>query len=441
MKKKRVCAKLVCILVVMGLLGGLSGGIGLAQKPYAGVEITVIGYPPELPMIDVSEFEKKTGIKILVEEYSWGGTHTKIMTDFAAGGDAYDVLFASDFWTGECMQGGIAYPLTSFIFDERLADPDYDLSEFVPEWIYHYCVYNGQLYALPYQAGTGLLFYRKDLWEDPEEKAAFQAKYGYELRPAETFSELRDMAEFFTRPGGEKVQYGITQSLKQEFAFPDYRMYAFPRGAWPVDRDGKPTINSEENVETLKFLVSLVPFMPPGALGFTSGESCATFTTGKSAMTLEYTAYLQTALTPEKSPMAAEGNVGLARPPAYNGVRASCPTGSNVVLYSGSQNKEAAFLFMQWLTAREQQKKGFLDRWLSIARLRLIKELEPEYPWLKALEETYRTATLRDPLCLLRQGQQAKDTIGEAIGSVILGERTAEEGLDWAQGRLERFLR
>lgn len=42
--------------------------------------------------------------------------------------------------------------------------------------------------------------YRKDWFEDPKEKAAFKAKYKYDLDVPKTWKELGDIAEFFHRP-------------------------------------------------------------------------------------------------------------------------------------------------------------------------------------------------------------------------------------------------
>ena len=50
--------------------------------------------------------------------------------------------------------------------------------------------------------------YRNDWFEDPKEKTAFKAKYGYELDVPETWAQLRDIAEFFI--GRKKKRYGVT---------------------------------------------------------------------------------------------------------------------------------------------------------------------------------------------------------------------------------------
>jgi len=50
-----------------------------------------------------------------------------------------------------------------------------------------------------------LLYYRKDLFENPEEKAAFQKKYNRELAPPTTWKEWLQTAEFFTRKQGDTL--------------------------------------------------------------------------------------------------------------------------------------------------------------------------------------------------------------------------------------------
>ena len=44
--------------------------------------------------------------------------------------------------------------------------------------------YQGSWYAIPYDGDVNIFYYRKDLWEDPKEQAAFKAKYGYDLKAA-----------------------------------------------------------------------------------------------------------------------------------------------------------------------------------------------------------------------------------------------------------------
>src|SRR5690606_38953035 len=67
---------------------------------------------------------------------------------------------------------------------------------------------DGMHYWMPFHANAQIGYYRKELFENPEEQAAFKAKYGYDLAPPTTIAQVRDIAEFFTRP--DKNLWGLT---------------------------------------------------------------------------------------------------------------------------------------------------------------------------------------------------------------------------------------
>ena len=68
------------------------------------------------------------------------------------------------------------------------------------------------------------LVYRRDLFDDPKEKAAFKGKYGYDLAAPATYDQLRDIAEFFTRP--DQKSFGIALYGSEDYdarkAFPSH---------------------------------------------------------------------------------------------------------------------------------------------------------------------------------------------------------------------------
>ena len=65
----------------------------------------------------------------------------------------------------------------------------------------------GKYWAIPAEGDATGWAYRKDWFEDPAEKEAFKAKYGYDLDVPKTWDEMRDIAEFFHRP--DEKRYGI----------------------------------------------------------------------------------------------------------------------------------------------------------------------------------------------------------------------------------------
>ena len=57
---------------------------------------------------------------------------------------------------------------------------------------------DGKLYQLPDQQFANLYWFRYDWFTNPEFKAKFKAKYGYELGVPVNWSAYEDIAEFFT---------------------------------------------------------------------------------------------------------------------------------------------------------------------------------------------------------------------------------------------------
>ena len=125
------------------------------------------------------------------------------------------------------------------------------------------------IYALPINQDSMGLVYRKDLFEDPKEMEAFKAKYGYELAPPKTYDELRDIAEFFTRP--DKNLYGIATYGSKDYdavTSPfDGVLWSFGGELWdPATYKAEGVINSEACRRSLRILQRPVRILTSGCL-------------------------------------------------------------------------------------------------------------------------------------------------------------------------------
>ena len=90
---------------------------------------------------------------------------------------------------------------------------------------------SNDLWGLPEEGDTVALFVRKDLFQNPAEKAAFKAKYGMDLPQTFedwekiSFAEMEKIAEFFTRP--DKGLYGTELQYSKEYDFMSMYLYPF----------------------------------------------------------------------------------------------------------------------------------------------------------------------------------------------------------------------
>ena len=115
-------------------------------------------------------------------------------------------------------------------------------------------LYKGKWIGVPFDGDTLVLIYRRDYMEDPKEKAAFKAKYGYELAPPKTGDQYNDIAEFFTRP--DDNLYGLSAAgARGVVAAQEFMTYLKMFGGSILDADGNVTLDDPIAVEALEFFV------------------------------------------------------------------------------------------------------------------------------------------------------------------------------------------
>src|SRR5262249_854069 len=153
----------------------------------------------------VKDYQKETGVEVVVETPPWGDFQTKAFTEWNAHGDAYDMVVGDSQWLGAGSTAGHYVELTDFFKKNDVAN------KMAKATVVGYAEYpgkSGRYWGIPLEGDANGWAYRKDWFEDPKEKEAFKAKYGYELDVPKTWAQLRDIAEFFYRP--KEKRYGVT---------------------------------------------------------------------------------------------------------------------------------------------------------------------------------------------------------------------------------------
>ena len=163
-------------------------------------------------------------------------------------------------------------------------------------------------------------------------------------------------------------------------------------GAIFTNLDGKhdPIINIPEAVDALKFFKSLLPFAP-SPLESDYPEATAYFMKGKCALNIIWASSFWDALTRKESEV--RDKVACAVMPGGYG----CIGGQGIGINKDSDNKEAAFIFIQWFTSKERDiinhvKAGtFPNRKSTYANPDNIAK----YPYLKIWGEVQEKPILR----------------------------------------------
>jgi multiple sugar transport system substrate-binding protein len=342
-----------------------------AAAPYKGTTIRVLDEITPLQETlskIVPEFEKETGIKVEWELLNHFEVINKGQADMLSGRGHYDAVMLHGFQVGPMLTAGVIRPIDDLIQNPKLFNPKLDVADFIPIPYKTLSFANGKQIGFVNWNYNQVYWARADLLNNPEEKEAFKAKYGYELAPAKTIEQMRDIAEFFTRKKGEKLAgktldsdfYGIVlEGIKGGSTFGTlWRDFIKNYGGDIMDAEGHPTFDRPENVEALKMWAALWKFAPPGIAEYSLVDVPTVMGKGIAAQTLAWSDFVLGVDKPGVSPFA--GQFVYAPIPVKAGAatpRSAEAEPSITVISAASKHPEATFLFLEWLVDKKQQDK------------------------------------------------------------------------------------
>ena len=341
-----------------------------AAAPYKGQSIRVIcdGYSPCLAYQKLSkDFEEKTGISVSVEVADLQQVQQQILTDALTGTQVYDAVQVISWSVGVWGAQNFATPMKRFLDDPKLHNPDFSLDDFVPENFRLTSIYDGKVIGLPFHFIPPFAIYRKDIAQDPNERAAFKKKYGYELpvtgdeySVVDTWDQWRDMAEFFTRKAGDQVAgvtleqplYGVTAAFKRHLTvLYDYERILLGMGGEILDQNGSLKLDEPQGLKALQYMLDLRKFAPPSYAEYTWDEQYSDFCAGNLFSTFSWgdtTPFLE---DPKECP-AVVGKIGYF---VHPGTHRTVAEGQSWIIPSKAPHPEAAYLFLQWLDSKQVQ--------------------------------------------------------------------------------------
>ena len=188
-----------------------------ASLKYDGVTITVMSQTgPTIvgPVYDHGkDFTALTGAKINVIEVPGADLFTKIQQTAAVGGSNVDLLLAPNTFMGDFASASIIDPLESYVNADK-NDPDFDWSD-VPAGIVSKDTWGGHIYGIMPDNNNHILFYRKDVLNDPKWQAAYKQATGQAMPvPPQTIDDLISEAQILQ---GERL--GRRRSTCQTLQF------------------------------------------------------------------------------------------------------------------------------------------------------------------------------------------------------------------------------
>ncbi len=331
--------------------------IGIVADAQESLTIVWAEWEPANYLEELSkDFTAETNIPVNIVKIPWGSFQDKVFTAFVGKSDLYDIVIGDSQWLGRNSVGRHYLNLTDWIN----ANIDIE-SIYVPAMtaFAEYPKGTRTYWALPAEVDAAGYVYRKDLFEEPKEMAAFEAKYGYALAPPKTYEQLRDVAEFFTRP--EEDFYGIATWYSKEY---DGITMGFQQVMWSFGGtygdaenykvDGY--INTEDAVKALEYYTDLLKFAPPDAPNYYWQETLNAYTSGKVAMAMNYFAFFPGVVAPKTNPLSHDKSGFFIAPAGPKGHYISIG-GQGMSISAYSKNQDIAKQYMKWFMQKPVQEK------------------------------------------------------------------------------------
>ena len=443
MKKRLVAAVLAVMMAVTAFTGcggnaGTNAGEGTDDKTVSensaavagdvdvtGTEITfwhaMGGVNGEAMDYLVNKFneENEYGIKV-VSEYQ--GSYDDALNKLKSaqlGNMGADLVQVYDIGTRFMIDSSWIIPMQDFINKD-------DFKVNLEENIAAYYTVNDELYSMPFNSSTPILYYNADMF-----KAA-----GIDQAPA-AFSEIEKDAEALTTKGGAKevLSMGIYGWFFEQFLCKQGVNYADNGNG----REGAATaVEFDSNGGALQILKAWKNLYDAGIapnVGRGGDAGLADFSSGKAAMTLGSTAALKQML----EDVNGKFEVGTAYFPATGdndkgGV--SIGGASLWALENGDEKKAAAtWEFVKFLVSAESQaywnaQTGYFPVTPDAYEEEVFKNNIAEYPQFKTAIDQLHDSAPQYAGALLSVFSEARATVETEIENMLNGKQTPEKAVE-----------
>ena len=272
-----------------------------AACPFKGQTVTVLvtgGRPIRGAILEVQEeYEAATGAKLNVVSLMLDEHFVSVISDGTRKAGKYDVSMAGAWWLGELVGGNFLLSYDRFYGDPRF--PKWDIDDVLPA-PRSLLSYGKHKYMVALDHDGQVMYYRRDLLEDPAHRTAFARRYGYPLDVPKTWEQFRAVAEYFNGKdlnGDGIADHGLTLPLQigGQSMF-NFINFSAPYVLGPSDRNSywfdpasmKPLIEGPGHQKAMQDFVALIPLGPREMLTWDLGASWDHFLQGRAAVTFTW---------------------------------------------------------------------------------------------------------------------------------------------------------
>lgn len=363
------------------------------------LEILVPGYDSgflkeQLDELTEKYVEENPEVEIKIISAGWEELNSKVVQLYQAK-QSPDIMILGSRSLRQFSELGVAEDLESYMTDE--------FKETRLENVLETGAVNGTQYGIPMALSSRALFYRTDLIDTPPTN----------------WDELLETAKKLN----EEDMYGFAIPTDLEAGTDEILNFIYQGGGKIIDENGKFTINSAENIETLTYLTELKDFIPD-PVATARGDQAQMFINGDLAMFVSGAWEIE-----ELENNKEDAPYGIAKLPTGKQEGVSLVTDS-YVMSSISDNKEEAWKFIEFMGQAEQQK--------------IVSDAYQWFPVIEAENEVarYQEDNMKPFMEIMPAGtaepqvpnwDEFNKSFLIAVQKALTGEATPEEALNTAQ--------
>ena len=427
--------KLLCVLMLLFINQLFS----IDYSTFKGTTL-VVNFPAH-PHYDaakllIKDFEKETGIRVEIDTLQYLRMHDKQVLEMSKRRGDYDVISYVVFWKTEYVEKEFIEPLDSFFYNSKLADPAYDISDIIPAYLENIGLVGGKkgylagknarLYGIPFGAETSVLAYRKDIFKK------------HNLKVPQTYDDLIKTLAYLKE--NEPSLYPFTSRGKSGHQITHaWLLHLAPYNGKIFDDYWNPIFDNKQAMKAYSILDTLLSYSDPSTASFGFSEMKNSFLQANAAVYLDSLVISTEVNNPKVSKIA--NKVGYAIHPKGS-IYASQTGGFGLAIAKNSQNKDAAFLLIQWLTSKAQDKKIVNYGGIPIRKSTFLDaNLQKKYPEYAVFSKALEIADTDWRPIIPEWGQINAMYLGTALSDAITGKESISEALKRAKKQTKALMK
>jgi multiple sugar transport system substrate-binding protein len=418
----RAATRLLIAGLAACLLGGASARAqGFDWKRHQGETIDFLteNHPWSNAVVaQLPAFEKLTGIKVQVDTFQEQQMRQRLVTVLQSKSTSVDAFMSLKSLEGQLYaHAGWYADLGALMHAPGETAPDYDVANFSHALVAGE-TFDGKLDGIPLNIEGPIVYYRKDIFQ----------KCG--IQPPASLDALKAAAAAVKQCEPTMIPWA-TRGLKPALPY-TFSNVLHNFGTDYMDAAGKPDLCAPAGVAAIAWYADMLrQYGPPGAVNNSFLQTRELYGQGRAAMAFESSNEFGEMM---KFPHRQDDTGVMLLPPGPGGASKPTVIGWGLSISAFSTKAPATWYFVQWATSKEMDAtlalQGIAPPRESVVGSADYKAWLHQVPvredWAGLLKQMGATGSSEVGPPLERQ-PQAREIVGDAVDSVLLGQSSAHD--------------